>query len=71
MQDASDSDVTPANRAMAGAESIADAKPASECRLDQPFLIFHERGMRYALPAGSVREALRMPRLTPLEETAP
>ena len=37
----------------------------------QPFLIFSERGGRYALPAAIVREALRLPRLTALEETAP
>jgi purine-binding chemotaxis protein CheW len=35
------------------------------------FLIFSEQGLRYALPASRVREALLLPRLTVLEETPP
>jgi purine-binding chemotaxis protein CheW len=46
-------------------------QPPVERLPDQPFLIFSERGMRYALPASRIREALRLPRLTALEETAP
>jgi purine-binding chemotaxis protein CheW len=49
----------------------AAVQPPAELLPDQPFLIFSERGMRYALPAGTIREALRLPRLTALEETAP
>jgi purine-binding chemotaxis protein CheW len=40
-------------------------------RVGDRFLIFAERGLRYALPAQRVREALLLPRLTVLEETPP
>jgi|GEM_PF-2026620 len=55
------------------AESNNEAalQPPAELRTDQLFLVFSERGLRYALPAGGIREALRLPRLTALEETAP